>query len=169
MSAGSTLQGDSRLYLDGMLSAAGRMRTLLTDLLTYTQVAARVQPFAATDLAKVAREVVADLETTVAEAAGSVEVGVLPVIEADALQMRQLFQNLLGNAIKYRRKDIPPVVRLSATNGGEHCTISVADNGIGFDEDHATKIFRMFERLHGRAEYDGSGIGLAICRKIVEG
>jgi signal transduction histidine kinase len=93
------------------------------------------------------------------------------VIDADALQMRQLLQNLLGNAIKYRRKDAPPVVRLtcsSAPVGGPDCTITVTDNGIGFNEKHAAKIFGMFVRLHGRAEYEGSGIGLAICRKIVE-
>jgi signal transduction histidine kinase len=83
--------------------------------------------------------------------------------------MRQLLQNLLGNALKYRRKDTPPVVRLSSSSpGGQHCTITVTDNGIGFNEKHAGQIFRMFVRLHGRAQYEGSGIGLAICRKIVE-
>ena len=97
------------------------------------------------------------------------EVGALPVIEADALQMRQLIQNLLSNALKYRRKEVPPVVQLSCTlTGGNDCTITVTDNGIGFNEQYAEKIFRMFERLHGRAEYEGAGIGLAICRKIVE-
>jgi signal transduction histidine kinase len=166
--AGQVLTGEAQSHLERMLNAAARMRTLINDLLTYSQVTTRVQPFVSTDLAGIAREVIADLETAVADAGGRVEVGALPVIEADALQMRQLLQNLVGNALKYRRKDEPPVVRLSSTNGGQHCTITVADNGIGFNEEYAEKIFKMFERLHGRAVYEGSGIGLAICRKIVE-
>lgn len=169
MSAGPTLEGDARQDLERMLSAAARMRTLILDLHTYAQVSARVQRFASTDLTKVAREVIADLETAVADVGGRVEVGELPVIDADELQMRQLLQNLLGNALKYRRMDTPPVVRLScSTPGGRHCTITVTDNGIGFNEEYAEKIFKMFERLHGRAQYEGSGIGLAICKKIVE-
>jgi len=170
-SAGLALEGNAREHLARMLSAAARMRTLISDLLLYSQVTTRVQPFARTDLARVAREVIADLETSIAESGGRVEFGELPVIDADALQMRQLLQNLLGNALKYRQKDTPPVVRLSCSSpppGGGDCTITVTDNGIGFNEKHAGKIFRMFVRLHGRAEYEGSGIGLAICRKIVE-
>ena len=104
-----------------------------------------------------------------ANAGGRVEVGELPVIEADALQMRQLLQNLLANALKYRRQDKPPVVRVGCLRPtGRHCTITVTDNGIGFNQEYAEKIFKMFERLHGRTEYAGSGIGLAICRTIVE-
>jgi light-regulated signal transduction histidine kinase (bacteriophytochrome) len=168
-SAGPALDGDSRQHLERMLSATARMETLITDLLAYSQVSTRVQRFAATDLSRIAREVIADLETAIADAAGRVEVGALPVIEADALQMRQLLQNLLGNALKYRREDAPPVVKLSGSiRGGRYCTITVSDNGIGFKQAYAAKIFKMFERLHGRGQYSGSGIGLAICRKIVE-
>ena len=167
--AGPALEGDARRHVERMLGAADRMRTLISDLLTYSQVATRVVPFAATDLAGVAREVVADLEATIADAGGRIEIGELPVIDADTAQMRQLLQNLLGNALKYRRKDVPPVVRLSsACSGGRNCTITVADNGIGFNDRYAEKIFKMFERLHARTQYAGSGIGLAICRKIVE-
>jgi signal transduction histidine kinase len=167
--AGPALEGDARRHVERMLGAADRMRTLISDLLTYSQVATRVVPFAATDLAGVAREVVADLEATIADASGRIEIGELPVIDADRAQMRQLLQNLLGNALKYRRKDVPPVVRLSsACSGGRNCTITVADNGIGFNDRYAEKIFKMFERLHARTQYAGSGIGLAICRKIVE-
>jgi light-regulated signal transduction histidine kinase (bacteriophytochrome) len=145
------------------------MRTLVNDLLFFSQVTTHVPTFQPTDLSGVAHEVLADLETTIADAGGRVEVGTLPVIEADALQMRQLLQNLVGNAIKYRRADLPSVVQLSAARPDHrYCTLTVADNGIGFHQDHADKIFRMFERLHGRNEYAGSGIGLAICRKIVE-
>ena len=169
ITAGAVLEGEARQHLARMLSAAGRMRTLINDLLLYSQVTTHIAAFSPTDLSGVAREVLADLETTVAEAGARVEVGNLPVIDADALQMRQLFQNLLGNAIKYRRPDVPSVVRMNAANPDHHyCTLTVADNGIGFGQEHADKIFRMFERLHGRAEYPGSGIGLAICRQIVE-
>jgi len=169
LAVGPALDGEAREHLERMLSASQRMRTLINDLLLYSQVTTRVQAFTPTDLSGIARDVLADLETTVAEAGARVEVGTLPVIDADELQMRQLFQNLLGNAIKYRRTDVPSIVRLSATSSDHRtCTITVTDNGIGFNQEYADRIFRMFERLHGRAEYDGSGIGLAICRKIVE-
>ena len=167
-SAGPALEGNARAYLARMLSAAGRMRTLVSDVLLYSQVTTRPHPFVRTDLARVAREVIGDLETSIAESGGRVDVGALPVIDADALQMRQLLQNLLGNALKYRQKHTPPVVLLACSNGGPNVTITVADNGIGFKEKDAAKLFRMFVRLHGRTEYEGSGIGLAICRKIVE-
>jgi signal transduction histidine kinase len=167
--AGAALDGEARQHLARMLSAASRMRTLISDLLLYSQVSTRIQTFAPTDLSGVARDVLSDLETVVAEAGARVEVGALPVIDADAAQMRQLLQNLIGNAIKYRRPDLRSLVQLSASRPDErYCSITVADNGIGFQQDHADRIFRMFERLHGRAQYDGSGIGLAICRKIVE-
>jgi len=168
-SAGPLLAGPAKEYLERMLGAAARMRSLIRDLLLYSQVTTSVQPFVSTDLARIASEVIADLETAIAESGGRVEVGELPVIAADPLQMRQLLQNLLGNALKYRRSDTPPVVRLScASRDDPYRTITVTDNGIGFNEKHAGKIFGMFVRLHGRAEYEGSGIGLAICRKIVE-
>jgi two-component system CheB/CheR fusion protein len=167
--AGPALAGDASKHLERMLSAAGRMRTLINDLLTYSQVATRAQSFVPTDLAGVAREVIADLETVIADEGGRIEVGSLPVIDADPLQMRRLLQNLIGNALKYRREDEPPVVQLSSSRpGARQLTITVRDNGIGFNDQYAEKIFKMFERLHGRMEYEGSGIGLAICRKIVE-
>ena len=168
-SAGTLLEGDSRQHLERMLSAAARMRTLINDLLQYSQLTSKIQPFASTDLGGIVREVIADLETAITEASGRVEVEELPTIDADAVQMRQLLQNPLGNALKYRRMDRPPVVKISSScPGPQLCTIIVADNGIGFNEEHAERIFRMFERLHGRAQYEGSGIGLAICRKIAE-
>jgi len=168
-SAGAVLDGPARGYLGRMLSAAARMRTLISDLLLYSQVTTSIQPFVSTDLARIAKEVIADLETAIAESGGRVEVEDLPVIAADPLQMRQLLQNLLGNALKYRRTDTPPVVRLSCASPNVlNRVITVTDNGIGFNEKYAAKIFGMFVRLHGRADYEGSGIGLAICRKIVE-
>jgi signal transduction histidine kinase len=167
--AGPVLEGNARHYLERMLDAAARMRILISDLLAYSQISASTEPFAAIDLAAVARGVVADLETSIADAGGRVDVGELPVIDADAPQMRQLLQNLLGNALKFRDKDSAPVVRLSSSSSHDGlCTITVTDNGIGFKQEHGDKIFGMFERLNARTQYEGSGIGLAICRKIVE-
>ncbi len=167
--AAHALDGDARLYLERMLSASARMRTLISDLLTYSQAATSVEPFVSTDLGSIARDVIVDLETSITDAGARIEVGELPVLEADPLQMRQLLQNLLGNALKYRHKDRIPTIRLSGARvNSQYHAITVADNGIGFNDQHAEKIFKMFERLHGRTEYAGSGIGLAICRKIVE-
>jgi PAS domain S-box-containing protein len=168
-SAGATLDASSRHSLERMLHAAARMRALIHALLAYSQVTTRVRHFAPTDLAVVVREVIADLETTVVEANGRVEIGSLPVVHADAAQMRQLLQNLIGNALKYRHPDRPVVVRIGSAHGdGALATITITDNGIGFDAEYAEKIFKLYERLHSRSEYDGSGIGLSICRKIVE-
>jgi signal transduction histidine kinase len=127
------------------------------------------------------------LEVRIEQTGGRVEIGELPVLDADALQMRQLFQNLIGNALKFHRADVPPVVKIFAetasangasfTLNGEElrtagdesfCRIHIEDNGIGFDEKYLDRIFTVFQRLHGRMEYEGSGIGLAVCRKIVE-
>ncbi len=167
--AGPSLDANALQQLQRMTGAAQRMRTLIGDLLSYSQVSTRPQRFVPIDLAGIAREVVADLEETINESGGHVEIEDLPVIEADALQMRLLLQNLLGNAFKYRRPDTPPAIRLSSTSPtGPRCTIAVTDNGIGFNPQYAEKIFKMFERLHTREQYEGTGIGLAICRKIVE-
>jgi len=166
---GPRLDDTQRMQLDRMMSAAQRMRILVNDLLQYSQVSTRVARFVPTDLSRIAREVIADLDTAISDAGGRIEVGDLPVIESDGLEMRQLLQNLIGNALKYRRAGTPPIVILAATNpGGPICSITVSDNGIGFKQEYAEKVFKMFERLHSRAQYGGSGIGLAICRRIVE-
>ncbi|MGW8256013.1 MAG: sensor histidine kinase, partial [Thermoguttaceae bacterium] len=132
------------------------------------------------DLGQVAAEVVSDLESQIKRVNGQVLVDKLPIIQADPLQMRQLFQNLIGNALKFHRPDEPPVVKVSgrfvqdrATRkssraADEHCRIVVEDNGIGFDEKYSDRIFGIFQRLHPRDVYDGTGIGLSICRRIVE-
>jgi signal transduction histidine kinase len=167
--AGPVLEGNARQYLDRMVDGATRMRTLIQELLAYSQVATGALPFAPTSLAAIAREVVADLETTIGETGGRIEVRGLPAIDADAPQMRRLLQNLLGNALKFRRGDTPPVILVDASISRDGmCTITVADNGIGFKQEHEERIFRMFERLHARAEFPGSGMGLTICQKIVE-
>jgi signal transduction histidine kinase len=176
----SAVDDQGREYLDRIQNAASRMQTLINDLLTYARVATKAQPFVPTDLVSVTREVVSDLEARIEQVNGRVEVGDLPTLEADPLQVRQLMQNLIGNSLKYNRPDVPPVVSIyshhltrtdSAKEGeaaGEYCEISVEDNGIGFDEIYSEKIFTIFQRLHGRTEYEGTGVGLAVCRKIVE-
>lgn len=167
--AAPPLTGDARQYLDRMLAAAARMRTLIGDLLAYSQAAVAREPFARTDLDVVVHEVVADLEVAIADSGGTVHVGPLPTIEADASQMRQLLQNLISNALKFRRRDAPLVVHVGTpAPAADPCTITVSDNGVGVAPEYRERIFRVFERLHSRSEFPGSGIGLAICRRIVE-
>jgi len=164
--SGPALDETARDYLDRMQNAAARMQTLVNDLLTFSRVTSRAQPFVPTDLARVAREVLSDLETRLEQTGGRVELGDLPVIEADATQMRQLFQNLVANALKFHRPDAPPVVKVTCERDGDSVRLLVADNGIGFDEKYLDRIFTIFQRLHGREEYEGTGVGLAVCRKI---
>jgi signal transduction histidine kinase len=156
-----------------MLNAAARMRALIDGLLTFSRVSTHTRPFVPVDLAEVAREVVDDLSVRLTRSGGRVEVGDLPTIDADPTQMRQLLQNLIGNALKFHRPEEPPVVRVygrgpdgPADDG--RCQILVEDHGIGFEEKYLDRIFLPFQRLHGRGEYEGTGMGLAICRRIVE-
>jgi PAS domain S-box-containing protein len=176
---GGQLPPETDDYLERMQKAAHRMQTLITDLLTFSRVTTKAQPFVPVDLAVIAREVVNDLEGRLEQVQGRVEVGPLPVINAEPLQMRQLLQNLIGNALKFHRPDEAPVVKVQAervslpgpgTDGDtaeRDChRLTVSDNGIGFDEKYLDRIFNVFQRLHGRGEYEGTGIGLAIARKI---
>ena len=165
---GAALGPEGRDFLARMRNASQRMHALINDLLTFSRVTTKGQPFTPVDLATVAREVVNDLEGRVRQTGGRVEIGPLPTIEADPLQMRQLLQNLLGNALKFHRPDEPPVVRLDSAVDDGFCQLRVTDNGIGFDEKYLDRIFTPFQRLHGRNEYEGTGMGLAISRKIVE-
>jgi len=165
---GEALTGEGIDYLNRMQSAAGRMQALINDLLVFSRITTKAQPFAPVDLGEVAHEVVHDLEVRIRQAGGEVVVGALPTIDADALQMRQLLQNLVGNGLKFHKPDVPPRVELTGTASNGNVQIVVSDNGIGFDEKYADRIFTMFERLHGRGAYDGTGIGLAICRKIAQ-
>ncbi len=155
-------------YLDRMQNSALRMRSLVEDLLQYTRVETKTRPFEATHLSKVVQTVLEDLETRLKESKGVVNFNQLPIIEADPVQIYQLFLNLIGNALKFHREGFPPVVNLDSVkmkNG--FWEISVEDNGIGIDEIYADRIFKPFERLHGRNAYEGTGIGLTICNKIV--
>lgn len=157
-----------RDYLHRMRDASLRMQTLINDLLTFSRVTTRAQPFARVDLDELIHDVVSDLENQIDRTQGKVETGHLPVIEADPTQMHQLLQNLINNALKFHQEDEPPFVEVSAKRVGRNCQIIVKDNGIGFDEQYLDRIFKPFQRLHSRQEYEGSGMGLAICRRIVE-
>jgi PAS domain S-box-containing protein len=161
-----------RDYLDRLHGAASRMRELIQDLLDYSAVSFGAPQRAPVDLAAVLRGVLDDLAEPIAASGARVDAQDLPTIEADPVQMRQLLQNLLGNALKYRDPRRAPRVRVEAAPvvapGGPGIALRVADNGIGFDDAHRERIFAPFQRLHARTEYDGTGIGLAIVRRIVE-
>ncbi|HMQ51164.1 MAG TPA: response regulator [Anaerolineae bacterium] len=174
---GQYLDDQGRDYLNRMHAAAIRMQRLIHDLLKFSRVTTKAQPFVEVDLGQIAREVLTDLEISLQEVGGRVDLNDLPTVEADPIQMRQLFQNLLSNALKFHRIGATPLVRvqghatmLPEENGanGKFCQITVSDNGIGFDEKHSSRIFQIFQRLHGCSEYEGTGIGLATCRKIVD-
>jgi signal transduction histidine kinase len=162
------LSDKGRDYLERTNAAAARMQKLIEDLLKFSRVATHGRPFEQVDLARLADEVLEDLEAQVLGSGAVVHVGALPVINADPLQMRQLLQNLISNALKFRRPEVSPVVTVTAELSGENVKIVVSDNGIGFESRYNRRIFRVFERLHGRSEYPGTGIGLALCRKIAE-
>lgn len=189
MKCADALEAEGKDYLERMQNAAARMQTLINDLLTFSLVISSSQPFVALDLGTVVREVLGDLEHRIEKTAAKVEVAELPKIEADATQMQQLFQNLIGNALKFKTAETAPVVRISSrlvrrleidnylsdikpgtsSNPDDlFCIIEIADNGIGFDEQYLEKIFAVFQRLHGREAYEGTGVGLAVCRRITE-
>jgi PAS domain S-box-containing protein len=175
-----TLPEDGRDYLERMLSAAARMQTLINDLLTFSRIISTSQPFVAVDLSQITREVLGDLEVRIEQTQAQIEVGELPTIEADPTQMRQLLQNLIGNALKFHAPNRPPCVQIKAQiqrvpfTGGDgdpeqtRCLLDIQDNGIGFEDRYVDKIFAVFQRLHGRSEYEGTGVGLAVCRRIID-
>lgn len=172
---------DGRDYLERMQSAAARMQTLINDLLTFSRVISASQPFVPVDLSAVVKGVLSDLEVRIEQNKAKLEVGELPTMEADPLQMRQLLQNLIGNALKFKKPDVQPEIKIDARllkspfagtpeedPYAEQCEITIQDNGIGFDEKYLDKIFAVFQRLHGRNEYEGTGVGLAVCRRITD-
>ncbi len=164
-----------------MQSAAERMQELIEGLLTLSRITRRARDFVQVDLGEIVQQVVSDLEAQIERVEGLVEVGKLPTIQAEPLQIRQLLQNLIANALKFHRPDERPVVKIEAryvlprdqrqsrkSLAEEKCRITIEDNGIGFDQQYAERIFGIFQRLHPRDVYEGTGIGLAICRRIVE-
>ncbi|HVJ62367.1 MAG TPA: ATP-binding protein, partial [Tahibacter sp.] len=173
--AGDTLDAQAVDYIERMRAAAERMQRLIDDLLAYSRVSTSSRRVSRVDLDQVLREVLVDLDARVAESGATVAFDTLPPIEADATQMRQLLQNLIANALKFR--DPARAVRVEVrarsiaqpgSTIADWLRIEIEDNGIGFDNRYGERIFAPFQRLHGRNEYEGSGIGLAIVRRIVE-
>ncbi|MGW8251998.1 MAG: sensor histidine kinase, partial [Anaerolineales bacterium] len=163
-------------YLERIDRSANRLYDLINDLLAYSRVTTRAQPFTLVDLNEIVRRVLSDLDLQIEQNRAQVELSDLPTLDADPIQMYQLLQNLVSNALKYHQPGVDPVIRIlspteiaSAYTGGNGARqIQVSDNGIGFDEKYLDRIFQPFQRLHGREEFEGTGMGLAICRKIVE-
>jgi PAS domain S-box-containing protein len=174
--------GDGKAYLERMRNAATRMRILIEDLLTFSRVTTKAAPFAQIDLNAIVRQVIDDVEPRLQATNGTIEAQPLPIIEADPGQMHQMFQNLIVNALKFHRPNVPPIVSVFAETREtpslefernpltteQYCLLSIEDNGIGFDEKYLDRIFTVFQRLHGKSDYEGTGIGLAVVRKIVE-
>lgn len=179
--------GEEQQYIERMQSAAGRMSTLIKDLLNFSRLTTRQEARGPVPLADVVRQALTTLELAITETEATITVESLPTIQGDPVQLEQLFQNLLSNALKFRRTDssgqlVPPVVAINAQllnraelpasvrtapTVGQYYRIDVVDNGVGFDEKYLDRIFQMFQRLHGKNEYAGTGIGLAICEKVV--
>lgn len=163
-------------YIRRMQNASARMSRLIDDLLSFSRITTKAKPFLPVALNNVAEEVLEDLEVAIQESGAKIHIGDLPEIDADMFQMKQLFQNLLSNAIKFRKPDMPPLINVTSdseentfsSSGADLVTIRFADNGIGFDEVFLDRIFLPFQRLHGKSAYAGTGIGLAVCRRVAE-
>jgi len=170
------LGDDGRMYVERMQSAVGRMRSLIEDLLDYSRVTTKARPFVSVALDEVLEEVKSDLQVAIESSGATITAPRLPIVDADRTQMRQLLQNIIANALKFKQPNVPPLITIDCvtiepgrgSEGAERVGISIADNGIGFEMKYAERIFGIFQRLHTRAEYDGTGVGLATCRKIVE-
>jgi signal transduction histidine kinase len=165
--------------LERMQNAAQRMQRLIDDLLSFARVTSRQRALELVDLGEIAGEVIGDLEPRIAELGARIEIGELPIVAGDRGQLAQLLQNLVSNAVKFHREGVPPIIRIRAealpgqpsrfageAGVGSRYAISVEDNGIGFEEEYAERVFSAFERLHSRSDYEGTGIGLSIARKI---
>jgi signal transduction histidine kinase len=155
-------------YIAYAVDGANRMQVLINDLLTYSRVGRKGGPFRPTDCSAAADQAIANLQAAIQESGAVVTRDVLPTAMADGQQLTQVFQNLIGNAIKFRSRDETPRVHVSVAPDGNDWIFSVRDNGIGIAPEHRERIFQIFQRLHGRGEYPGTGIGLAICKKGVE-
>jgi light-regulated signal transduction histidine kinase (bacteriophytochrome) len=165
------------MFVNRMTTSAKRMQNMINDLLQYSRVSTRGGQFASVPLNEVISDVLLDLELRIHETGGTIELEDLPVIEADEGQMRQLFMNLIGNSLKFHRPGVPPVIKISGKmvrsdnedqERQEQVVVCVEDNGIGFEEKYLDRIFQPFQRLYSKDTYEGSGIGLAICRKIAD-
>jgi PAS domain S-box-containing protein len=161
------LDADANTFIGFAVDGATRMRALIEDLLAYSRVGNRAKPFQPTDFEKVLADVLQSLKVAIEETGAWVTHDPLPTLVADPIQIAQLFQNLIANAVKFRGKT-PPRIHLGARPAGRDWEFSVCDNGIGIDPKSFDRLFTIFRRLHARGEYPGTGIGLAVCKKIVQ-
>jgi PAS domain S-box-containing protein len=164
---GPTTDITTKKYFDFIFSSIDRMKVLINDLLDYSRIG-RKATVQEVDCNTVLKEVIDDLGTAISESGAQLQVSRLPVINGHATDIKQLFQNLIMNAIKFRKKDVAPVIQVKATESTGSWVFSVEDNGIGIEPQHKDRVFVIFQRLHTRTEYEGTGIGLAHCKKIVE-
>jgi len=162
------LDEDADDFINFAVDGAERMRTMIEDLLAYSRVGTRGKPFQPTDTDVALDQALANLQIAIEESNAEITGDDLPTVTADESQLIQLFQNLIGNAIKFQKEDASPRIHVDAERVGDMWHFSVADNGIGIDSDDAERIFQIFRRLHSREEYEGTGIGLAVCKRIVE-
>ncbi|MEN6516743.1 MAG: ATP-binding protein [Methanospirillum sp.] len=162
------LDQDADDYIAFIVEGGNRMQTLIQDLLAVSRVTTKAAPIVETDAGTVIAGVVCDLADAIATATATITVGPMPRVMADPAQLEQVFANLIGNAIKYRRPGVPPEIEVSARDEGPMVEFAVRDNGIGIEREYFGQIFEMFRRLHTHDEYEGTGIGLAVVRKIVE-
>jgi PAS domain S-box-containing protein len=173
---------EGQFFVDRMTSAAQRMHSLIEDLLAYSRASRHTESYVLVNLNEVIKNVLEDLEVKIQDKKASITVVDLPILEAQSVQMHQLFLNLIENALKFTKVDTSPIIKIDVRNVAaqeaskigqlnpkeNYFEFTISDNGIGFEPEYAERIFTIFQRLHGRAEYAGTGLGLAICRKIVE-
>lgn len=176
----SVLDDEGRMFISRIQLAGERMQALIKDILLFSKTSIEKPVFVDTDLNEILHDVLSEMETTISEKRARIDADELPKLSVNPILMRPLFHNLISNAIKYSKKDVQPVVRIfSEFSGGQngsdkkeaknkYCRIYVEDNGIGFDQKYSEQIFGMFKRLHLHTEFEGTGIGLALCKKIVE-
>jgi light-regulated signal transduction histidine kinase (bacteriophytochrome) len=165
---GDTLNEEARMFLSYMRSGATRMEMLVRDLLTYTQVTKFEASRETADANEALNSAIANLATAISESSADISADPLPLLPVHGMHLQQVFQNLIGNAIKYRSPERSPTVHIAAERRNERWLFTVTDNGIGIDPKYKENIFGLFKRLHANDEYSGTGIGLAICLRIVD-
>lgn len=173
------LDAEGKSYIDKMQSACERMQNLINDILAFSKLNVEKEVMVFSNINDIIEEVLVDMEMEILEKNAKVEVDLIPKLNVHPRLIKPLFQNLISNSLKYSQKEIAPIVKITAkldeplkapdqNNVGKFCRINVEDNGVGFEQEYAEQVFTMFKRLHVGSEYEGTGIGLAICKKIVE-
>jgi signal transduction histidine kinase len=165
---GASFEGEAKEFMDFVVDGAARMKRLIEDLLAYSRVGTHGKELQPTECQPALDKAIANLRAAIEESGALITHDRLPLVQADASQLAQLFQNLIGNAIKFRRESEVPSIHVSVTDEGAAWAFAVKDKGIGIEPQYFERIFMVFQRLHGKGEYAGTGIGLAICKKVVD-